>query len=342
MRRQLIGWSLVAAVAAMFTAAPAPARAQEAGEGAAEQASPFRTPWGDPDLQGIWDTDALRSVPLERDPEYGERAVLTDEELAARAAREQLRAVDDPSVRPDGSRENLRTPVHWDEWSDDPSPRTSLIVDPPDGRIPPLTLGAQLRPDDPSATIGFAGGSFGPGPFNGPEDYNPIDRCITRGLPNTWFPSLYNNGFQIVQNENYVAVLYERLHEHRVIPLDGRTPLDQGIRTWFGDSRGRWEGDTLVVEVTNFSDRTNYRGAGSTLRLTERYSRVDADTVRVEITVDDPSTWTRPWTAIIEGKSDAAYWQIFEYACHEANYNMTFMLEAARAAERAAAEDESR
>ena len=202
----------------------------------------FRTPWGDPDLEGIWDTDALRSVPLERDPEYGERAVLTDEELAARAAREQLRAVDDPSVRPDNPRENLRTPVHWDEWSDDPSARTSLIVDPPDGRIPPLTLGAQLRPEDPSTTIGFAGGSFGPGPFNGPEDYNPIDRCITRGLPNTWFPSIYNNGFQIVQNRDYVAILYERLHEHRIIPLDGRAPLDPGIRTWFGDSRGRWEG----------------------------------------------------------------------------------------------------
>ena len=340
MRRQLIGWFLVAAVAAAFTADPA--RAQEAGEGVEEQASPFRTPWGDPDLAGIWDTDALRSVPLERDPEYGERTVLTDEELAARTAREQLRAVDDPSVRPDGARENLRTPVHWDEWSDDPSARTSLIVDPADGRIPPLTLGARLRPDDPSATIGFAGGSFGPGPFNGPDDYNPIDRCITRGLPNTWFPSLYNNGFQIVQNQDYVAVLYERLHEHRIIPLDGRAPLDQGIRTWFGESRGRWEGDTLVVEVTNFSDRTNYKGAGSTLRLTERYSRVDADTVRVEITVDDPSTWTRPWTAVIEGKSDAAYWQIFEYACHEANYNMTFMLEAARAAEREAAADESR
>ncbi len=145
-----------------------------------------------------------------------------------------------------------------------------------------------------------------------------------------------------MQNQDYVAILYERLHEHRIIPLDGRASLDPGIRTWFGDSRGRWEGDTLVVEVTNFSDRTNYRGAGATLRLTERYSRVDADTVRVEITVDDAATWTRPWTAVIEGKSDAAYWQIFEYACHEANYNMTFMLEAARAEEREAAEDESR
>ena len=334
MRRELFGWFLGAAVAAVL--APAPAVGQDVRDGGAEPSTQFRTPWGDPDLQGIWDTDSLRSVPLERAPEYGERGVLTDEEQAARAAREQLRAVDDPSVRPDGAREDLRTPVHWDEWSDKPSPRTSIIVDPPNGRIPPLTLGAQSRPPDPSAVIGFAGGSFGDGPFNGPDDYNPIDRCITRGLPNTWFPSLYNNGFQIVQNRDYVAILYERLHEHRIIPLDGRVPLDQSIRTWFGDSRGRWEGDTLVVEVTNFSDRTNYKGAGAGLRLTERYSRVDAETVRVEITVEDPSTWTQPWTAVIEAHRDAAYWQIFEYACHEANYNMTFMLEAARAADRAA------
>ena len=306
---------------------------------AAERPASFRTPWGDPDLQGIWDTDALRSVPLERPAAFGERAVLTAEELAARAATEGVRAVDDRESRPEGVRDLLRTPAHWDEWSDEPSARTSLVVDPPDGRIPPLTPGARLRPDDPSTTIGFAGGSFGDGPFDGPEDYNPIDRCITRGLPNTWFPSLYNNGFQIVQSRDHVAVLYERLHEHRIIPLEGRAPLDAGIRTWFGDSRGRWEGDTLVVEVTNFSDRTNYRGAGATLRLVERYRRLDADTVRVAITVDDPATWTAPWTAVVEGKRDPAYWQIFEYACHEGNYNMTFMLEAARAADRAAAAD---
>jgi len=289
--------------------------------------TPFQTAWGDPDLQGIWDTDAMRSVPLERPTEFGERAILTKEELSERAATEVAKrgAPDRPKTEP----------VRWDEWSDRPSARTSIIVAPPDGRLPPLTLGAQQRPDDPTTTLGFSGGSHGKGPFNGPEDYNPIDRCITRGLPNTWFPSLYNNGFQIVQSPHYVALLYERLHEHRIIPIDGPDPLDPNIRTWFGDSRGHWEGDTLVVEVTNFSDRTNYRGAGATLQMVERYTRVDADTVRVEITVDDPTTWTKPWTAVMEGKRDPAYWQIFEYACHEANYGMTFMLEAARAADTA-------
>ena len=115
---------------------------------------------------------------------------------------------------------------------------------------------------------------MGDGPFNGPEDLHLADRCITRGLPQTWYPSAYNNGFQIVQSPGYVAVLYERLHEHRIIPLDGRAPLTPGIGLWFGDSRGRWEGETLVVEVTNFSDRTNFRGAGATRRLIERYTRV--------------------------------------------------------------------
>ena len=186
-----------------------------------------------------------------------------------------------------------------------PSARTSLIVEPPDGRIPPLTLGAQTREIDPNSILGFVGGAFDGGPLDGPEDLNLGERCITRGLPHTWFPSVYNNGFQIVQSPGYVAVLYERLHEHRLIPLDGRAPLTADIRQWFGDSRGHWNGDTLVVEVTNFSDRTNYKGAGSTLRLVERYTRVDADTIQVAITVEDPSTWTRPWTFVMTGKRDS-------------------------------------
>ena len=317
-------------LASLVWLVPAPVQGQGPdAKTTAGAAARFRTPWGDPDLQGIWDTDAMRSVPLERPTELGERAVLTNEELAERAASEKERARGDKDSRP------KTEPVRWDEWSDQPSPRTSFIVDPPDGRLPSLTVGAQQRPDDPTTTLGFSGGSHGKGPFDGPEDYNPIDRCITRGLPNTWFPSIYNNGFQIVQDSGYVALLYERLHEHRIIPLDGREPLNPDIRTWFGDSRGHWEGDTLVVEVTNFSDRTNYRGAGATLRMVERYTRVDADTVRVEIRVDDPTTWTEPWTAVIEGKHDPDYWQIFEYACHEGNYGMTFMLEAARAADEA-------
>ena len=295
----------------------------------------FRTPWGDPDLQGIWDTDAMRSVPLERPVEFDERAVLTNEELSERTAVENVRAIDDKVGRPEGRQQPLRTPAHWDEWSDEPSARTSFIVDPPNGRFPPQTLGAQLRVPIKGSQLGLVGGSFADGPFNDFDDFNLADRCITRGLPHTWFPSLYNNGFQIVQNQDHVALLYERQHEHRIIPIDGREPLSPDIRTWFGDSRGHWEGNTLVVEVTNFSDRTNYRGSGATRRLIERYTRVDEDTVQVEITMDDPTTWTDPWTALVEGKRDPNYWQIFEYACHEGNYGLRFMLEAARAADTA-------
>jgi hypothetical protein len=295
----------------------------------------FRTPWGDPDLQGIWDTDAMRSVPLERATEFDDRAVLTNEELSERAAVENVRAIDNKVGRPEGRQQPLRTPAHWDEWSDEPSARTSFIVDPPNGRFPPLTLGAQLRVPIKGSQLGLVGGSFADGPFNDFDDFNLADRCITRGLPHTWFPSLYNNGFQIVQNQDHVALLYERQHEHRIIPIDGREPLTPDIRTWFGDSRGHWEGNTLVVEVTNFSDRTSYRGSGATRRLIERYTRVDEDTVQVEITMDDPTTWTKPWTAVVEGKRDPNYWQIFEYACHEGNYGLRFMLEAARAADTA-------
>ena len=335
-RRSLKVRSGFALLVALVLLPRAPVHGQ-APEATADAPAEFRTPWGDPDLQGIWDTDAMRSVPLERPTEFGERAVLTNEELAERAGTEAVKARDDKAEPRQGS-DGLRTPVHWDEWSDQPSARSSFIVDPPDGSIPPLTLGAQQRIPVPGSQLGFVGGSFGDGPFNGPEDLHLADRCITRGLPHTWFPSLYNNGFQIVQTRDHVALLYERLHEHRIIPIDGREPLTPRIRTWFGDSRGHWEGDTLVVEVTNFSDRTNYRGAGATRRLVERYTRVDEDTVRVEITIDDSTTWTMPWTAVLEGKRDPDYWQIFEYACHEGNYSMTFMLEAARAADRAAAE----
>ena len=291
-----------------------------------------RTPWGDPDLQGIYTTDAERSVPMERPERFGERTELTAEELAARAGAEERLARDD---KEDGPPRDETGPKHWFEYADQPSARTSLVIDPPDGRIPPLTLGAQVREVDPNSVLGFVGGAFDGGPLDGPEDFNLGERCITRGLPHTWFPSAYNNGFQIVQSPGHVAILYERLHEHRLIPLDGRAPLTAGVRQWFGDSRGRWDGDTLVVEVANFSDRTNYKGAGATLRLVERYTRVDADTIEVAITIDDPATWTRPWTFMMTGKRDPTYWQIFEYACHEANYGLSNILSIQRNLEKA-------
>ena len=338
------GVGIIVATIALLT--PVYAAAQ-GGSGSRDDWTTPRMPWRDPDLQGVWTTDWERSVPFERPTEFGERAELTAEEIAARAEREEAALADD-GPRREGS---TSPPEHWYEFGKDVSPRTSLVVDPPDGRIPPLTLGAQARQVDPTTRLGFVGGSMTDGPYNGPEDLHLADRCITRGYPQTLVPSSYNNGFQIVQSPGYVTILYERLHEHRIIPLDGRHQLTPDIRQIFGDSRGHWDGDTLVVEVTNFSDQTtyagppftadpaSYRGSGSTRRLVERYTRVDDDTVRIEVTIDDPTTWTTRWTFVVNGKQDPDYWQVFEYACHEGNYTMTNILSAARNLEKAAAQE---
>jgi hypothetical protein len=295
-----------------------------------------KTPWGHPDLQGVWTTDLEIGVPLERPVDLGEKATLTEAEFKKRTEQLKRQYEDDKSNR-EGQIGNEQGPVHWYEGAKHVSYRTSLVIDPPNGRIPAYTAQAQRRVVRPGTELGFVGGSFGKGPYNGPEDLALTDRCVTRGLPQTWFPSQYNNGFQIVQSADAVTVYYERLHEARVIPLDGRPHLPSQIRQWMGDSRGHWEGNTLVVDVTNFGEQTSFMKSGPTLHLIERYTRVDADTVRVETTVDDPATWTKPWTLAITGKKDPAYWQIFEYACHEGNYGMRNMLSASRAEEKAAA-----
>ena len=302
-----------------------------------ESWSPPRTPWGHPDLQGIWTTDAEIGVPIERPVEFGEKAVLTDQEFAQRERALKKLYQDNKEDRRVRDGSTGAGPEHWYEGGRQVSRRTSLIIDPPNGRVPEYTPEGKTRKVPAGTELGFVGGSMGKGPFNGPEDLHLADRCITRGLPQTWFPSEYNNGFQIVQARDYVAIFYERLHEARVIPLDGRPHLASNIRQSIGDSRGHWEGETLVVEATNFSDRARFRKSGSTLRLTERFTRTDPDTVKVEVTIEDPTTWVRPWTFAVTGKKDASYWQIFEYACHEGNYSMLHILSGARAQEKAEA-----
>jgi hypothetical protein len=336
----------VVALVAMPSFAQIPTAADSASVSSSDWVVPM-TPWGHPDLEGIWTSDEEYGIPLERPEGLEERDMLTPEELAARLTEAAQRArleFADRSTLTEDEKADLPPelpfgpvgdgPEHWFELGKAVSPRTSLIVDPPNGRIPPMTAGAELRTIEPSTVVGFAGvGSKGKGPFNGPEDFDLADRCITRGLPNTWFPQVYNNGFQIVQHPDHVVVLYERLHEHRVIPLDGRAHLSSGVKQIMGDSRGHWEGDTLGVDVTNFGAKTTYKGSSHGLHLVERYTRVDADTVVVETTISDPTTWTEPWTVKITGKRDPNYWQIFEYACHEANYSLSHMLSAARAEE---------
>jgi hypothetical protein len=301
------------------------------------QGAALRTPWGEPDLQGIWTSEAELSVPFERPREYGERRELTEQEFAARLKQTQ-RQLDSDNAEFDVATADTSNagqvgsatspPPHWLERGKT-SRRTSLVIDPPDGRIPPITADAQRRRQGPVGT--FAGGQFSGASFNGPQDLSLWERCISRGMPGAIFPTVYNANVRIVQAPGVVAITYEMIHDTRIIPTDGRPALAAPIRGYFGDSRGRWDGDTLVVDVTNLSDKTNFRGARETLHLIERFTRTRQG-LHYEVTVDDPATWTRRWTAALELAPQAE--GMYEYACHEGNNSMRNILSASRAAEK--------
>jgi hypothetical protein len=292
-----------------------------------------RTPWGEPDLQGTWTSQPELGVPFERAAAFGTRQQLTDQEFAQREsdARSQLNSDNakfDPETA-DLSRAGqvgsaTSPPPTWLERGK-ASRRTSLVIDPPDGRIPEVSAAGVRR-------LRAAGrGALDNGPFDGPEDMGLYQRCITRGVPNAMFPAVYNANTRIVQGPGFVAVTYEMIHETRVIPTTSSPHLPADVRQFLGDSRGRWEGDTLVVDVTNFSAKDDYRGSGAGLHLIERYKRT-TDGLRYEVTVEDPDTWARPWTAALDLQPQ--HDGMFEYACHEGNYAMKNMLTASRAEDR--------
>ena len=315
--------------AVWFTSSPAGTQAPAARANAAPAAG-AKTPWGDPDLQGTWTSEAELSVPFERAREHGERQTLTDQEFAARLSQTQkqldsdnsdfdLETADRSTAGQVGSATS--PPPHWLERRK-ASRRTSLVIDPPDGRIPPMTPEGQQRARGARGTFLNTG-------FRGPEDVGLWERCITRGLPGVIFPTVYNANTRIVQAPGMVAITYEMIHDTRIIPLDGSAHVSPGVRHYFGDSRGRWDGDTLVVDVTNFSEKSNYRGSRDTLHLVERFTRA-GNTLQYSVTVDDSKTWTKPWTAALTlEQSDG----LFEYACHEGNYAMRNILSGARAAD---------
>jgi len=326
---------VIGLVVMLDVGAPAPVRAQTPGDTAAKapaaakkpstastRSPSKRTPWGDPDLQGTWDYRTI--TPLERPTNMGDRQFLTDAEATQLEARAAKR-LDEP---PDA--DVPANTIHAPYWTDpgrrvQGDKRTSLIIDPPDGRLPPLTPDGQMR----LATRGRGGtGGREGGKADGPEDRSTLERCITQGLPTSNLPTLYNNNVGIYQAPGYVALVHEMVHETRIVPLDGRAPLSPSIRQWEGSSRGHWDGDTLVVETTNFSDKSSYRGSGPAMHLTERYTRLDDKTVGVEITVEDPGTWARPWTAALTMRPSEG--PIYEYACHEANMGLRDILEVAR------------
>ena len=297
-----------------------------------------RTSWGAPDLQGVWNNNV--STPMERPDEFADRAFLSAEERAAYTAQRQASRENRDSREGRGTDADVRRAynAHWYPVPGTALSRTSLILDPPTGKIPPLTPEGQRRAD--------ARRALRQNPPAGPEDRSLWERCITRGVPRT--PGSYNNHYQIFQTPGHVVILVEMVHEARIIPLDGRPHVGPTIRQWLGDSRGRWEGETLVVETTNFTDKTNFRGSGAGLHVVERFTRVDADRLDYEFTVDDPTTWTRPWTAAwpltslrseVGGLDQVAAPHMFEYACHEGNYGLAGQLAGARAEEREAAEE---
>ena len=291
---------------------------------AATTAKPVaKTPWGHPDLQGTWDYRTI--TPLERSRELGNREFYTEEEkkaLEGRAGR-----------RMDGPPEKIQPGLTHAQYATDPGRfvadgyRTSLIVDPPDGRIPAVTAEGKARQARAPNRAGTVNASW--------LDRGNQERCITYGLPSASLPTLYNNNIQIVQSPDSVVIVHEMIHEARVVPLDGRPKLNENVQGWIGSSRGRWEGDTLVVETTNFNGKNNYRGSTTGLHLTERYTRVADNRLELRLTVSDPTTWEKPWTVLLPMRPTEG--ELIEYACHEHNLSMVNILEVARDAEKAAA-----
>jgi hypothetical protein len=284
-----------------------------------------RTPWGDPDLQGTWTNQT--PVGLERPPALADKATFTEAESAAieKNALQGILSVVASEVPFSGELNDI-----WLEAQNGkvtPGRHTSLIVDPPNGRIPYTPEGRARWNATPSLEAVIIRGSL---PANGPEDRAPEERCLTSGgvfMPNPF----YNNLHQIVQTRGYVAILSEMMHETRIIPIDGRPHIGAGIREWHGDARGHWEGETLVVDTTNFNDKRLFRGATRDLRLVERFTRLDPETISYRVTVSDASTFAAPWT--IENALRKTDGQVYEAACHEGNYGLAGILSGARADE---------
>ena len=333
---------IVLAVACLFLVfpQPGPIAGQTARAGHDTTAwTPPLTPDGHPDIQGVWLSNS--ATPLERPKALAGRELLTDQEVAALKARadeifaagaSDFAAGDNVFLAALAAVEQFRSPTST-ENSVGMIPRafdnrTSLIVDPPDGRLPPLTPEARERQDAAAAAR--------PRFPRSAKDFSNAYRCITTGVPK--LGGLYGAGhfgyYQILQTAQHVVVLTETIHDARIIPLDGRPHVRESVRQWNGDSRGRWDGRALVVETTNFCPSSSFMGSSDRLHLVERFTRVDADTIHYEITVTDPTTWTRPWTAMLPLQRTSE--RIHEFACHEGNRPMLGMLAAARADEEAA------
>ncbi len=290
---------------------------------AAGQYKPPRTPWGDPDIQGLWPSAALQGVPLERPARFGERAYLTDEEFKEREAVQERQRTGSFALSAWGEPGRAQR-------------QASLIVEPRNGRLPALTPEGVRR-------SAFFKSSWQPIWFDNPSDFDTWDRCISLGLLPAMLPKMYSNGLQIHQAPGYVVIRHEILHEMRIIPLDGRPHLDPKITSYLGDSRGHWEGDTLVVETTNFNGRTTATNPGTPgspplnnvptseqMKIVERFTRTAPDTLQYEATVDDPVVFTAPWKVAMPLHFEPDY-QMFEYSCHDGNYALPNLITGSQA-----------
>jgi hypothetical protein len=293
--------------------------------------TPPKTPWGDPDIQGWFNNLQEDGTPFERPAQFAGRQLedVKGEELATIKKQTQQRTITT-------FQGPLHAAEHW--WQDDlnlvKGAQAWFVVDPPDGKIPPMTPQATQR----IAAANAARRSSGRGPADSYTDLSLYDRCITRGLPGSMLPVIYGNSYQILQSPGFVVIRYEMIHETRVIPLDGSAHVSSNIRSYMGDARGHWDGDTLVVETTNFREEGIYRNANpATLKLIERFKRTAPDKVKWAVTIDDPETWTKPWSFMMPLTMDDSQ-PVLEYGCHEGNLGMVGMLKAARAEEKKAAE----
>jgi catechol 2,3-dioxygenase-like lactoylglutathione lyase family enzyme len=321
----------VAVVEPGFTTMTVVARGSTPAVAAADSRGPYttpRTPWGEPDLQGLYTGNSAHGIPLERPKDLAAVNTLTAEQAEARRERGTLGSI-------------------WGyerEWRDTtlgyvktaPSTQVAMIIDPPDGRLPSLTAeGTRLAEAARRAAASEEGNpNPGYGLPAGPEDLAPFVRCITRGLPGGMMPIVYNNGLQVTQGPGYVTITKEMIHETRVIPTRPRPHVASNLTSWLGDSQGRWEGDTLVIETTNFNGKASFQGSSANMKLIERFTRVAPNVLEYRFTVDDPTTWTKSWTGMMAFDKDDEQYELVEYACHEGNYGIRNILSGARAREK--------
>jgi len=329
--RTVIGTLAIGICATFLGAVPAAAQtpAAKAPARAVRTYTPPRTPWGDPDISGVYTNNDESLTPFERPAQFEGRRLedITPAELEA--LRDQR---SDAREEADRNRAEFRSPIHWFENFFPQNSRAWLVTDPPDGKVPPQTDEARQR------AAARAQARVGRGDADSYEDRSLYDRCISRGLPGSMMPAIYGNAYEIHQGPGYVAIRYEMVNETRIIPLDGRPHPDARIRFYMGDARGHFEGNTLVVETTNFNPKTAYRGASEQLKLVEKFKPIAPTTLDWSSTFEDSHTWTRPWTFAMNLTRKDVSQRPFEYACHEGNYGMVGILLAGRAEDKAAEE----